>query len=173
MFLRRLDKTPLTLRANFTFWRADAITPQADIAFTMAAVLHAMRSSGKLRGPSSHTQTVLSPHVFTRFSDGIVQAAILRNAIGSELDYASDTKLSSDIENILRYVGENRHENAGEAWPEFLLAIALGRLRLAAPQAQSLLAQATTWAAIDNNPALTWLTEKAARAAGLAVATVP
>jgi len=73
---------------------------------------------------------VLSPRCFDRFNDGVIQASILRAAHPAELDYSIDEKLSRDMWHVLDTIFSANSTQAGEAALEFLLALAMKRLKL-------------------------------------------
>jgi hypothetical protein len=77
-----------------------------------------------------HLRKVLSPRCFDRFNDGVIQASLLRAALLPELDYSIDENLSKEMYHVLDFIFRAKDVNAGEAYREFLIALALGRLRL-------------------------------------------
>lgn len=127
---------PLVLRRGFVFFPTDLptnIASQGDVFFTMVSVLHFLRVGD---GPSSvlrqteYEQRVLSPLCFDRFSDGIIQAALLRAATRRELDYSSSPDDSHRMTALIRTILKSSMTTTGEASREFLLALALGRVTL-------------------------------------------
>jgi len=137
---------PLTLRPGFAF--GSHLDPgrhftQADVYFTMAAVLHSMRigeGSRPARIQHGYQRVVLSPENFMRFDDGVVQASLLRAAERPELDYRSSEEDSRALKNVLESIFTRMRENAGEATVEFLLAMAGKKLRLQRAHARELMA---------------------------------
>jgi hypothetical protein len=133
----------LALQRGFVFWSSldrglhpepEKRATQAEVYLTVACILHGLRQPGKrsLRlVEHEHNRTVLGPGNFARFNDGVIQAALLRAARPSELDYTHDAALSGEMSDIIERLVERRDEREGEAAPEFLLALARGRLRLA------------------------------------------
>ncbi len=127
----------LRLRHGFAFWSfhydPEDVT-QADLYTTMSGVLHHLRI-GEGASPHlvqhEHARTVLAPGNFTRFNDGAIQAALLRAAKRSELDYRHDERLSAQMMDIVRVIVQHMAQDEGEAGPEFILAMALDKLRLA------------------------------------------
>lgn len=130
----------LRLRPGFAFWkfRYVSLKPvQADVYATIAAALNWLRSPHDDRPPAigqAHNRTVIDPADFTRFSDGIVQAALLRAARPSELDYSNDPDLSAAVvrvvTNLIRDGQNDAADKGNNALPEFMLAIAMDSLRL-------------------------------------------
>lgn len=106
---------------------------QGDVFFTVVSVLHNMRFGN---GPKSvlhqteYRRSVLAASCFNRFSDGVIQASLLRAANRPELDYSSAPEESHTMTGILRATFLSLRESEGEASREFLLAIALERLVL-------------------------------------------
>lgn len=163
LFWERLDDSSLVLRPGFAFFDfsspkekepappdvsaapipAVASVPptkekkpsQADVFFTMVAVLHSLRSdrqSSESLFQHEYRRRVLSPRCFDRFNDGVIQGAILRAAHPAELDYSIDEKLSKDMWQVLDTIFSSSSTQVGEATLEFLMALALKRLKLEA-----------------------------------------
>jgi hypothetical protein len=136
LFWDRPDGTELRLRPNFAFWSfnyGNRSVSQADIYFTIAAILHEFRRQHRIgvEDRLQHHRIVLSPRNFDRFNDGIIQAAILRASRPSELDYSVNEDLSFDMLRILQFLlSGGLNDDRSEAIFEFMLAIALGKLRL-------------------------------------------
>ena len=74
--------------------------------------------------------TVIDPDTFSRFNDGVIQAAILRAASHAELNYSRDSKLSRHMLTIFSGIIQSRDRPRGEAVLEFMLAAFLKKLRL-------------------------------------------
>lgn len=127
LFLPDLHGRPLALRDNS--FLGDRGTSQAAIFLRVNHWLHSLRhqkvpslSAGYL------SWTVLEPHLFDRFNDGVIQAALLRAALPHELNYASEPVSCAAMIRKLENVLVNAHEEQGEASLEFLLALATRRL---------------------------------------------
>lgn len=127
----------LRLRDNFAFWPKD--TPctsasHADVFTTICAVLEHMRSDAtsieQRLVNDVQTHTVLSVETFSRYNDGIIQAAFLRAAHPIEMNYRDTPAESRLMLDLLRQMIRYADRQQGEALAEFLLAIACGRLRL-------------------------------------------
>jgi hypothetical protein len=73
---------------------------------------------------------LICPETFTRFNDGVIQAAFLRAAYPAELNYSVCQEMSHDMERLLLKWLHYSDQPAGAAAGEFLLAIAIGKLRL-------------------------------------------
>ncbi len=86
---------------------------------------------------------MLHPENFTRFNDGVLQSALLRNAYPSELDYRGDHADSDFMKAVVLRALARASEEAGEAILEFLLALALRRLQLEDEHLESIVAEAT------------------------------
>jgi len=138
------NEDQLLLRHGFVFFPesvAVGSASQGDVFFAIAAVLHNVRTykgaKSELR-QTEHARVVLSPVCFDRFSDGIIQAALLRAAKKPELDYRSAPEQSLRMASILRAIFASAKSPKGEASREFLIALALRRLVLATEDLNSL-----------------------------------
>ena len=138
LFLKSAWGAKLTLQHGFAFWPESLhskVTSQADVYFTIASVLQALRSNAATPGARALRsgrlqQTLLDPANFGRFNDGVIQASLLRAAFPHELNYASSPELSSEMGRIIRRLIESSARPRGEAAPEFLLALAVRQLSL-------------------------------------------
>ncbi len=136
LFLPSLsNEQPLRLRKGFAFWpEIDYLThghSQADVYFTIAAVLYDWRS--EYRNITGGGKAVcIQPSVFFRYSDGIIQSSFLRAAQGDELNYRFDATLSATMSEFISTLIDLSDEPRGEALPEFILALLEGRLVLKA-----------------------------------------
>lgn len=74
--------------------------------------------------------TVIDPDTFSRFNDGVIQAAVLRSASHAELNYSRDSKLSRHMLTIISGIIQSRDRPRGEGVLEFMLAVFLKKLRL-------------------------------------------
>jgi len=130
-------QSPMRLRAGFAYW-PENFEPQpchAEVLATVAVLLQRAREHDKLPderrlSSSSFRHVVLSPENFTRFNDGVLQAALLRCAYPSELDYRADHAASDFMKSVVLRALSRATQESGEAILEFLLALALGRLQL-------------------------------------------
>jgi hypothetical protein len=73
---------------------------------------------------------VIDPDTFARYNDGIIQAAILRAATPSELNFSRDRVLSQNMLNLITSLLNAKAGKRGEAALEFVFAFCAGRLRL-------------------------------------------
>lgn len=94
-FLASPGGEPLQVQPGWAFFRsvpADAKPSQADVFFTVAAVLHALRlrmNDEDALMQFEHSRRLISPENFARFNDPAVQAALLRAARRRELNYGT------------------------------------------------------------------------------------
>jgi hypothetical protein len=133
LFWPSVDGNQLTLRPDFALWAFDYSQrrhTQADVYFTICAVLHAWRAEHAEGVSLEHKRLLLAPRNFVRFNDGVIQASLLRSAMAGELDYRASPDQSELMESVLAVVFENFGSRRGEACIEFLLALLEGRLRL-------------------------------------------
>ena len=127
---------PLILNVDFAFWKKgyQAAPYQAEVLGTISSILQNARV-GRLKSPTHQLrspllmQVVLDPENFARFNEGIIQAALLRAALPSELDYRGDTPTSEYMANFLSRVAV-KFDQPQMATLEFLLAIATKKLQL-------------------------------------------
>jgi hypothetical protein len=143
-FLPTISGSDMRLRKGFAFlsfeYEEGQIT-QADAYFVIAGVLHARRRT--ILGTSTeHVRTLINPWDFDRYNDGVIQAALLRAALPAEIDYSVDVSQSADMCAVVKAVIENAGNPAGEATLEFLLALALGRLKLVPSHAREVISAA-------------------------------
>ena len=135
LFLPNATGHDLRLQPGFAFWPTLYPNSQADVFFTMSAILQHLRDAPEAKRlevlrSNWLQQTLISPENFGRFNDGVIQSSILRGALAAELDYRDDAAISSDMGRIIRRIVEASSHPRGEAAAEFLLALATGRLRL-------------------------------------------
>ncbi|BBK35208.1 hypothetical protein STAQ_02860 [Allostella sp. ATCC 35155] len=127
----------LRLRENFAFWPPSVVcsdASHADVFATIATLVENMRTGSVDAGQrllnDAQTHSVLDPETFSRYNDGIIQAAFLRAALPIELNYRDSPQgsrlMAALMDQMIRYADRQQ----GEALSEFLLAIACGRLRL-------------------------------------------
>ncbi|WP_144160648.1 hypothetical protein [Paraburkholderia sp. BCC1885] len=128
----------LKLRPDFVFWTCD-YTEGAQhapmVLATLGAILQRARteelhSDAHRLASDAFQQVVLDPQNFNRYNDGIIQAAILRQAYPSELDYSSLPTESGYMLLFIKKLFASRTKQQGEAVAEFAFAIGTGRLKL-------------------------------------------
>lgn len=139
LFLNNAPGDPLKIQRGFAFWPEDLPdepNTQADVFFTIAAILQGLRTgqTGKQK-QTLRTEwfyrTLLSPENFDRFNDAVIQASLLRAARPSELDYTDNAETSAEAARIIRRIIGSAIAPSGEAAAEFLVALATERLKLA------------------------------------------
>ncbi|WP_177136694.1 hypothetical protein [Hydrogenophaga aromaticivorans] len=135
----RVD-SEMRLRAGFAYW-PNSYAPQPchpEVIATVAVLLQRAREHEKLSeerrlSSASFRHVVLAPENFTRFNDGVLQAALLRCAYPSELDYRGDHAASDFMKSVILRALSRATQESGEATLEFLLALAQHRLLLSEP----------------------------------------
>ena len=132
----------LTIRHGSIFFPTDsekAISQVAVYAMVSAAIQRAREPTSPSKTDRSLelsfddnplVRSVLDPSMFARFSDGILQASLLRATHPSELDYSANDafsrQLSLDAVSVL-----TNHENAvGDATIEYVYAFATNKVSL-------------------------------------------
>ena len=133
VFLPSPSGTALQINHNFAFHKKTQDLTQADVFLVISSILHDLRDPSHKDGlrQSMNSHVLLDPGNFDRYNDGIVQAAILRSAQSSELAYVTHGAASRSIAGLLERMIRMHSEPEGEALPEFLLALATGRMSLA------------------------------------------
>ncbi|MEX3992723.1 hypothetical protein AB4Y35_18355 [Paraburkholderia sp. EG286A] len=156
-FLPSARGEPQPLSAGFLLWNAGHTLAGdnfgAGVLLTVAAFLEASRCARSGDPETSlrsgvFQQTLIEPATFTRFNDGAIQAALLRAAYSSELDYSVDRGASRDMARLIAKFIELHTSAAGSAAPEFLLALILKKLKLHQddlPTIQDACANLTGW----------------------------
>jgi len=133
----------LRLQSGFSFWNfgyEDLLPVQADVFATFSAAFNWMRNRHGANAPlfdQTHNRTVVDPDDFFRYSDAVGQSSILRAANPVELNYSSDANKSAQMVSVLESLARKPESKGGNALPEFLLALAMGKLRLHSEDFQS------------------------------------
>jgi hypothetical protein len=144
LFWPTIHDQPLALRPNFAFFEppqgSKALT-QAEVFFTISSVLHNLRQrhSGRSLRQSDHRRVLIEPTTFYRLNDGVIQAALLRSALESEMDYRVDEVKSATMQEVLKSIFLDCDKDRGEGTIEFLMSLALRRLKLTDADTRKLL----------------------------------
>lgn len=107
----------------------------ADIFLTINWVLQNARQSAKIDDDKrllsvTLQQVLLSPEVFSRYDDGVIQAAFLRGAHPAELDYSEHESYSLAMSDIIRRIVSAYGKNRGEAAMEFVIALGINKIKI-------------------------------------------
>lgn len=130
----------LMLRSDFAYWKSgydSALDHSVAVLLTAALMLQCARESNKFKDDNhrlasdTFQQVVLDPENFARYNDGVIQAALLRAAHPSELDYSSDEKVGRRMTEILSGIFRSNSRQQGETALEFAFSLKSGRLKLA------------------------------------------
>ncbi|MFM0390988.1 hypothetical protein [Paraburkholderia phytofirmans] len=130
---------PMRLRKDFAFWNFSYDTETAEttsgvIAMTGAILQFAREykfTQDMLRlSTDAFQQVILDPENFTRYNDGVIQAALLRCARLGELDYSMEHNASRFMLDLLKSIFTQHDRRQGEAAAEFAVALFTNRLRL-------------------------------------------
>lgn len=138
-FLPSYGGNALAMSPGFLLWKSK--TPiagndlGAGVLLSVSAFLEACRTGTTKNSDTSlvsglFQQTLIAPANFTRFNDPAIQAALLRAAYKPELNFASSLNMSSDMQRLILRLIRLHDAPAGEALPEFMLALAMNRLTL-------------------------------------------
>ena len=119
------------------------------VLLSIAALLQASRiAKSKSDDTSLRTglfqHALICPESFTRFNDPVIQAALLRASYPPELNYSVCPEMSRDMARLLQKWIQYHADPAGAAMGEFLLAIALEKLKLRENDLKAVLNSATT-----------------------------
>lgn len=151
VFLPSPDEKPLFLSTGFFLWPNSVDIEGGQyggaILLSVAALLQGVRSSvAKANETSLRTglfqHALMCPETFTRFNDASIQAALLRAAYPADLNYGVSPEISHDMERLLLKWIQYHNQPAGAAIGEFLLAIAIGKLKLRKEHLENVLSRA-------------------------------
>ena len=128
----------MRLTKGFAFVSGDGdvtVAACADIFLTILWVLQNARENAKIKDvkrleSGELQQVLLSPEIFSRYDDGIIQGAFLRAALPAELDYTAHENYSTSMADIILRVVQGHGFERGEASMEFITALAIGKIRL-------------------------------------------
>lgn len=126
----------LAIRKGFVFADDDGFekhASQSDVYFIISTILNTLRFStnGKKRLiQTEYVRNLISPENFTRFNDGILQAAFLRASKREELLYNLTQEDSNTMQIILTDMIRNIDDEHAEGLTEFFYAIAIKKLKL-------------------------------------------
>jgi hypothetical protein len=138
---------PMKLRLDFAFWDFDYDSETADttsgvVAMTGAILQYAregrFKSEALRLSTDAFQQVILDPENFTRYNDGVIQAALLRCARPGELDYSMEHNKSRFMLDLLKNILLQHDRRQGEAAAEFAFALFANRLRLQAEHRREL-----------------------------------
>lgn len=128
----------MRLTKGFAFVSGDrdvTVATCVDIFLTILWVLQNARQNAKIKDAKrlesgELQQVLLSPEIFSRYDDGIIQGAFLRAASPTELDYSAHETYSASMADIILRVAQGCGYERGEAAMEFITALAIGKIRL-------------------------------------------
>ncbi|KWH42560.1 hypothetical protein WT62_18575 [Burkholderia stagnalis] len=130
---------PMKLRLDFAFWDFDYDAQTASTTSSVFAMVGAILQNARENGfkdqslrlsTDAFQQVILDPENFTRYNDGVIQAALLRCARVGELDYSKEKGASQFMLDLLKSIFGQHDKRQGEAAAEFALALRLKKLRL-------------------------------------------
>lgn len=127
-----ISKKNLRLRKNFAFLSFSDLS-QADVYFTIGAIINNLRNSSDLSRSliqTEYVRNIMEPGNFNRFNDGVIQSSILRLASKSELAYHLEYDISKNMFDILSIMIKNYETEQAEALFEFLYALATQKMTL-------------------------------------------
>lgn len=140
IFFPKTNGEELTLRSGSVFFRRGyKDISQIVVYLAVCAAIQRARERGQAQKETNaedcfddnpFVRAVISPAMFSRYSDGILQAAFLRALAPSELDFSGSEDLSWQFSEITRSVLLEHHTITGEAALEFLAAVASRKVSL-------------------------------------------
>ena len=148
LFFPSLGSEVLRLRHGSIFFKNEKSTDEDEtngtqlelshvvVYLVISSALQTARESDNLSSPNlkfnenPFIRTVIDPEMFKRYSDGIIQAALLRALSKSELDYSDSVELSKQFREIAVTVINSTQDLSGEAALEFLAAVAKKKVLL-------------------------------------------
>jgi hypothetical protein len=106
-----------------------------DVFLTIHWILQNARDNAKIKDAKrlesgELQQVLLTPEIFSRYDDGIIQGAFLRAALPTELDYSAHETFSTSMADIILRVVQGYGHERGEAAMEFVIALAINKIRL-------------------------------------------
>lgn len=127
----------LTLASDFTMVPnrgGQRYLTQADVFAIATSLFHQYRHGVKDKPRlmyKPYERTMISPESFQRFSDGILQAAFLRAARGSEIAYGNaEEQVSERMYAFLCHEVNDATRGRGPALMEYVVSLMIGRLTL-------------------------------------------
>lgn len=139
VFLPNAKGAPLMLSSGFFLWEGSTDIEGKDLGAAVLMTISALLQGTRAEASKTHLTSLrtglfqhalICPDMFTRFNDAVIQAALLRAAYPEELNYSVSEEMSHDMERLLiKWLQYSEHP-VGAAAGEFLLALALGKLKL-------------------------------------------
>jgi hypothetical protein len=144
LFLTR-EGDDLSIKNDFVYLSTSdnvSAISQSDILVVVGNVLASARCHDRTIGPvrnptiepemrsSLYGHVLLCPENFRNYNDAILRAAFLRLATTAEMAYAADEACSEEMLEIIEDEILAWEQSSGSALPEFILALACGRLQL-------------------------------------------
>lgn len=150
LFLPKTTGEPLKLRHESVFFPncEDEISSQIVVyAMVSAAIQDArdpqrtgmMRNTELVFDENPFVRTVLDPVMFNRYSDGILQASLLRATRPLELDYSANSELSGQFTSTCKSILLSHETSSGEAALEFLYALSTEKISLTSDHKEQIL----------------------------------
>lgn len=147
LFLSR-EEEPLRIRNDFVYLNIANVEDVSQavvfaVISNLLAEVRALAYTISRGGPSKdevganslrnsiYTQGLISPESFRLYNDPILRGALLRAARPVEMMYQLDEEASREIAEIIIFEIQEFRVGQGDSLPEFLLALATGRLQLA------------------------------------------
>ena len=135
VFLPKMDGNWMELRSGSVFFEGEYENLSDETIYLAVAIaVQRMREGGhgepRLFDSNPFVGSVIDPQMFSRFSDGILQAALLRCLNPSELDFSRSAVMSRQMRELFVTVIRNSTNVVGEAALEFMAALAARKISL-------------------------------------------
>ncbi len=143
LFLPGPRNQKLKLRSNSAFLSGLKYVgnpSQAEAAFMVSCTLSSLVDRKLLVGSTLH-RVLLDPENFSRYSDGVLQASMIRLCQKGELAYSLDKGVSAKFSKLILDLLSNIKSDRCEGLTEILLAICMGSISLRLTDSRRVLAQ--------------------------------
>lgn len=143
LFLSGPRNQGLKLRPNSAFLsgvKFDGNPSQAEAAFMVSCTLSSLVDRKILIGSTLH-RVLLDPENFSRYSDGVLQASMVRLCQKGELAYALDKGVSAKFGKLILDLLSNIKSDRCEGLTEMILAICMGSISLRLTDSRRILTQ--------------------------------
>jgi hypothetical protein len=143
VFLNSPRDTELKLRPNSMLTENTSIDSgdiritQADVVFMVGALTSNLINKSYLNQSPLH-RTLFDPENFNRFSDGVIQAALIRLSLNGELSYALEASFSTKFYKIVSDLLIDPQSQRSEVLTELFYGIASGIIALQRPDKEDL-----------------------------------
>lgn len=143
LFLRGPRNQELSLRPNSAFLHGvnfEGKPTQAETVFMVSCTLSSLVDRKILVGSTLH-RMLLDPENFSRYSDGVLQASMIRLCQKGELAYSLDKSVSAKFSKLILDLLSNIRSDRCEGLTEMMLAICMESISLRLTDSRRILTQ--------------------------------